>query len=97
MINFQYRFGGYQLPKIQLDETGPSYYVVEPHPYYRNQPLYWQKGYRTSTTKPDYYTFINDNVIETEDNGDKPPTQITSNCHYCRSKGGKLNKLFPLI
>ena len=39
----RYRFSGYQLPKLQLDETGPSYYVMEPHPYFRNQPEYWQK------------------------------------------------------
>ena len=41
----QYRFSGYQLHKIQLDETGPAYYVVQPHPYYYNQPEYWQKPY----------------------------------------------------
>ena len=39
----QYRFSGYQLPKVQLDETGDSYIVLHPHPYYYNQPLYWQK------------------------------------------------------
>ena len=43
--DFQYRFSGYQLPKIQLDSTGPAYYVMQPHPYYRNQPLYWIKGF----------------------------------------------------
>jgi len=37
----QYRFEGYQLPKIQLDETGPSYVVLNPHPYFYNQPEYW--------------------------------------------------------
>ena len=42
---YQYRFSGYQLPKIQLDSTGPSYYVVQPHPYYRNQPTYWLKEF----------------------------------------------------
>jgi len=41
----QYRFSGYQLPMIQMDETGPAYYVVQPHPYYSNQPLDWQKPY----------------------------------------------------
>lgn len=38
-----YRFEGYQLPLIQLDETGPAYVVLQPHPYYYNQPLVWQK------------------------------------------------------
>jgi len=47
----QYRFSGYQLNLIQLDETGPSYAVIyEPHPYYINQPAYWQKpAYRGNT------------------------------------------------
>jgi len=45
--SINYRFSGYQLPKIQLDSTGPSYYVVAPHPYYSNQPLYWRKPYWT--------------------------------------------------
>ena len=40
----QYRFSGYNLPMLQLDSTGPSYYYIpEPHPYYRNQPTYYQK------------------------------------------------------
>jgi hypothetical protein len=39
----QYRFSGYQPPLIQLDETGPAYWVAEVHPYYKNQPAYWQK------------------------------------------------------
>lgn len=42
----QYRFSGYNLPMEQLDETGPAYYVIpEPHPYYSNQPVEWQKPY----------------------------------------------------
>jgi len=47
----QYRFSGYQLPMLQLDETGPAYiFLAEPHPYYRNQPAYWQKNaYRGNT------------------------------------------------
>jgi hypothetical protein len=28
----RYRFSGYNLPTIILDETGHSYYVVKPHP-----------------------------------------------------------------
>jgi hypothetical protein len=45
-----YRFSGYQLPKIILDETGPAYVQIDPHPYYRNQPAYWQKNaFRGST------------------------------------------------
>jgi len=39
----RYTFSGYQLPKIQLDETGPTYYQLQPHPYYSNQPTYWEK------------------------------------------------------
>jgi len=44
IIRNRYRFQGYQLPKIQLDETGPSYYDVSPHPYFYNQPRYWQQA-----------------------------------------------------
>ena len=40
----QYRFSGYHLDMIILDETGPSYAVSLPHPYYYNQPAYWQKN-----------------------------------------------------
>lgn len=41
---YQYQFNGYSLPKIQFDETGPAYTVIDnPHPYYFNQPLYWSK------------------------------------------------------
>ena len=41
----RYQFQGYQLPKIQLDETGPAYVVLHPHPYYYNQPEYWGKPF----------------------------------------------------
>ncbi len=45
-----YRFSGYQLPKIILDETGSSYVQINPHPYYHNQPASWQKNaFRGST------------------------------------------------
>jgi len=50
------RFQGYQLPKIQLDSTGPAYYYVHPHPYYYNQPECWAQpyygGYPNSTLGP---------------------------------------------
>jgi len=40
----QYRFSGNQLPMVQLDETGPAYVVVEPHPDYRKpSPLWWAR------------------------------------------------------
>ena len=39
-----YRFSGYNLPMLQLDSTGPSYYhIPTPHPYYQHQPAYYQK------------------------------------------------------
>ena len=40
----QYRFSGYQLPKINLTAGFPSY-IVDVHPYYKNQPQYWQKEF----------------------------------------------------
>jgi hypothetical protein len=38
-----YRFSGYQLNKLSLDETGHTYYILPSfiHPYYLNQPEYW--------------------------------------------------------
>lgn len=47
----QYRFSGYQLPKIELDETGHTYYYIKGiHPYYTTQPMYWQKPYYSVNT-----------------------------------------------
>jgi hypothetical protein len=43
--SLQYRFSGYELPLIELDETGHAYAVLHPHPYYYNQPVYWQQEY----------------------------------------------------
>jgi len=40
----QYRFSGYQLDMLILDETGPAYAYVHPHPYYYNQPKYWEQN-----------------------------------------------------
>jgi len=41
-----YRFSGYQLPKIQLDLTGAAnYHITTIHPYYVNQPDLWGKPY----------------------------------------------------
>ena len=34
----RYRFGGYQLPKVCLDETGDSYIFLPPHPGLVHQP-----------------------------------------------------------
>lgn len=45
---YQYQFSGYNLPMIQLDETGPQYILIpKPHPYYIDQSFEW--------TKPAYY------------------------------------------
>lgn len=41
----QYRFSGYQLPMIQLDETGPQYVKLPPHPYFSKPQPEWQKPY----------------------------------------------------
>ena len=34
----RYRFSGYQLPMVTLDETGPAYIWLVPHPGNRNHP-----------------------------------------------------------
>lgn len=66
------RFKYYQLPKIQLDETGPAYTIMyEPHPYYLNQPLYWQKPAYSGNS------LFNESVVEPlmpiEEAGNKLP------------------------
>ncbi len=38
----RYRFSGYNLPTVKLDD-GFDYYVVGVHPYFINQPTMWQK------------------------------------------------------
>ena len=40
----QSRLTAYQLPKLELDETGHTYYDVPVHPYFYNQPFYWQEA-----------------------------------------------------
>lgn len=47
-----YRFSGYQLPMIQLDETGPAYVILGPHPYYYDQPEEWQQPYYGPVVNP---------------------------------------------
>jgi len=37
----RYRFSGYQLPLVQLDDSGKSYVVTPVHQYYIDQPEYW--------------------------------------------------------
>jgi len=50
-LKYNRRFSGYQLPKIQLDETGHSYYyIIGVHPYYTTQPMYWQQPYYSTST-----------------------------------------------
>jgi hypothetical protein len=43
-----YRFSGYQLPTVQLDDTMSYYCIKGIHPYYTSQPIYWQKSYFTA-------------------------------------------------
>lgn len=40
----KYRFAGYNFDMETMDGTGPSFIVAHPHPYYYNQPAYWQKN-----------------------------------------------------
>jgi len=70
--SLQYRFSGYQLPTIQLDETGPAYYVVHPHPYFYNQPVYWQKAAYLGNQLPATSTIEGDVAIEQTGNVDPP-------------------------
>lgn len=44
--DINYRFGGYQLNLIKLDQADAGYVVVAGvHPYYTNQPAFWQKPF----------------------------------------------------
>ena len=86
-----YRFSGYQLPKIQLDETGHTYYyIVGVHPYYTTQPMYWQKPYYSTSTAT-----IGDNGAYSPRSGSElsgiksdslPPTQTSKIKLYCMGK-----------
>lgn len=55
----QYRFEGYQLPKIQLS-AGFDVYYMGVHPYFFNQPLYWTQ----QATKGNSYPFYE--VVEAD-------------------------------
>jgi len=39
---YRYQFSGYAPPLVQLDESGPAYWVADVHPYYYGQPYVWQ-------------------------------------------------------
>ena len=71
--SIQYRFSGYQLPMIQLDATGPAFYKLdEVHPYYLNQPAYWQKNAYIGNTLGT--TGIVGGDIKIEPSGNNEPT-----------------------
>ena len=84
----QYRFSGYQLPKIELDETGHTYYyIVGVHPYYTSQPMYWQNEAFTTDTP----VIGNRRVYKPPQGGSGgnaglPPTPSTRNKLYCMMK-----------
>jgi len=85
--NLSYRFSGYQLPKIQLDETGHTYYYIKGvHPYFTTQPMYWQKPFYATHTP----AIGNRRVYAQPDSesvaASLPPTQNTKNKLYCMLK-----------
>jgi len=95
------RFQGYQLPKVQLDETGPSYYVVEPHPYLYNQPVDWQRAVFNGHPYGGVTDLV-DNAIPTT--ADASPTiahEYTSSNERSKNKSVNNDKsrnvLFPLL
>jgi len=75
------RFKGYQLPKIQLDETGPTYYDVGVHPYFYNQPRFWQQ--EVFYGHPNGSIDIVDNDIPTT--ADTPP--VIGTTHEAMERG----------
>ena len=65
----RYRFSGFQLPLIQLDETGPAYiYLKSPPGFLHPQPEYWQKPYSVGPALKGSVSYPNNNA-KTEDNG----------------------------
>lgn len=58
IAKYQYRFGGYRLRMIQLDSTGPSYPVMDVHPYYVNQPKSWERNHFYGHPNGDGYNYI---------------------------------------
>lgn len=58
-----YQFSGYAPPLIQLDETGPAYWISGVHPYYKNQPEYWST--RATYTQPGTINVRNNPINET--------------------------------
>jgi len=67
----QYRFSGYQLPTEDYDAIG-GYIVLDPHPYYYNQPRYW------ATTAVQGNRLSNSADIGTEDVIPRNPSGNTS-------------------
>ena len=62
-----YRFSGYQLPMIQLDETGPAYVILPPHPYFTHpQPEFWTRGAYTEYPTGSSATIKQNNALPTE-------------------------------
>lgn len=67
--SLQYRFRGYPPPLIQLDSTGPGYWLQwYTHPYYSNQPKSWsQSAFMSSgvteTSYPRVQSTKNDGIL----------------------------------
>jgi len=92
------RFGGYGLLKLQLDETGPSYYDVAPHPYLYNQPRYWQPAVFEGHPNGGVTDLIDTDIPTTADN---PPVigtthEVTGRGEVKETPKGK-GSLYPFL
>jgi hypothetical protein len=64
-----YRFSGYQLPKIQLDSTGAQFYCVPVHPYFSKPQPQWQKPYYANRNSGDFNSQLNSTHVNTQKTG----------------------------
>jgi len=65
--SLNYRFGGYQPPLIQLDATGPGYWLkFYTHPYYQNQPQCWKKPAYLRTSVRHFGTYRSQDTLDAD-------------------------------
>ena len=82
---------------IQLDATGPSYAVLAPHPYLRNQPTYWQKNafkgimvMKSEVIGGNIGTFVNDRIPA-------PPPPVPNNDQVGQTGGSGITQMLPFV
>jgi hypothetical protein len=90
MSEDQNRFTGYAPPLIQLDGTGPAYWVSQVNPYYYNQPQDWLK------TGGEYMVSNSINTRNIPVNEETYP-QLFCKDQNCGENKKYTGKLYPLL